>query len=499
MSGRGFPLPFVVDPTETICVTINVPADENHQAAFWGAFSELIHWFNWQRDAAHTGAAAAAVWRNEYQRAWDDYIAGNCGNMSCDDIADCIENDPNVQAKLSEYLSRQGLYPSDPTVSQPPLINQNIYQSSTLPDGYICNAEHRMGMARYLVVNIHEMVRQLFEELQAATTTLDLTNRLGDNVEGVSWLISISEFADWLIDTAIIQYEQAYSPAQEDIMACAIFCYLGGCELTLEGLLRTLTELASEQISQPLEINNIQDLVDYVQSLQWATLLDTVVVSVMWWLVLSFLKFGGKVAQLSYGFRSFKDLVVSGADEVSGDYPICVDCKHYIYLGKDGYWALGGILNTPGYSVSFGQSDAGCGFSVDEQYGAPYNSGVNPGAWYSVHSTEICDTPYVWLEVNFNSPVTLDQIQPVFSQIRQTGTKNRQRVEVYKNNGNSPVVWQRVKSIGYDFSYNWQDLGYTPATHIGLTGVTKIRIEHEITEGLAIAAIAAKIIYIANS
>lgn len=76
MSGRdgGWLLPADIDP-ERICVTLNIPNDQTHLAAFWGALWELTYWFNWQRDPTHKGKQVADVWKQVWYEANDAYNA----------------------------------------------------------------------------------------------------------------------------------------------------------------------------------------------------------------------------------------------------------------------------------------------------------------------------------------------------------------------------------------------------------------------------------------
>lgn len=83
-----FLLPAVVDPAETVCVTIEVPNDQYHIFAFWQALSDLTRWFNWQRDPDHIGKDVAAVWERQYNLAREstcmNYIVRQNPTNSCD-------------------------------------------------------------------------------------------------------------------------------------------------------------------------------------------------------------------------------------------------------------------------------------------------------------------------------------------------------------------------------------------------------------------------------
>lgn len=59
-------LPAVVDPPDSICITIPVPNDRQHIGAFWGALYNLTSARFWADDTAHTALAVARVWQNIY-------------------------------------------------------------------------------------------------------------------------------------------------------------------------------------------------------------------------------------------------------------------------------------------------------------------------------------------------------------------------------------------------------------------------------------------------
>lgn len=80
------PLPQVIDPGEFVCLRIWIPNDRGYRQAVLGAVSYLGNWFAWERDAAHQGREAAAVFRQAYSLTVEDLLAGkNCGDTSdCD-------------------------------------------------------------------------------------------------------------------------------------------------------------------------------------------------------------------------------------------------------------------------------------------------------------------------------------------------------------------------------------------------------------------------------
>lgn len=58
-----FPIPETVDPGETVCIKLNIPAGTEYLQVFLGWYQQLSYWFNWERDDLKRGTIAASLWR----------------------------------------------------------------------------------------------------------------------------------------------------------------------------------------------------------------------------------------------------------------------------------------------------------------------------------------------------------------------------------------------------------------------------------------------------
>ena len=68
-SDKGYLLPLVTNPALSDCVTISVPRDTLHQAAFWGNLWRLTRWYHWAESADKRAIDVAAVWKRIYSNA----------------------------------------------------------------------------------------------------------------------------------------------------------------------------------------------------------------------------------------------------------------------------------------------------------------------------------------------------------------------------------------------------------------------------------------------
>lgn len=84
----GFHLPDNPLEPNKVCVTLQIPDDQWHKAAFLGAIFMLSQWIAWQRDEARTGKLVAGVWREIYR----SIVFGNC-NPPLPPGGDCGEGD----------------------------------------------------------------------------------------------------------------------------------------------------------------------------------------------------------------------------------------------------------------------------------------------------------------------------------------------------------------------------------------------------------------------
>lgn len=79
-------LPDVVDPPDSICMSLQVPNNRYHIAAFRGALWNLASAINWADDIDHTAKEVAQVWRN---------VIDNMG-ADCDDATCCRDFPPSA-------------------------------------------------------------------------------------------------------------------------------------------------------------------------------------------------------------------------------------------------------------------------------------------------------------------------------------------------------------------------------------------------------------------
>lgn len=83
-----YPIPDVINPSESVCIVVRVPNNIGHIAAFWGQLFALTRWYAWEADDDHSGALLAEVWKDVYQQAKES----ECENvlLRTSPVNDCL-------------------------------------------------------------------------------------------------------------------------------------------------------------------------------------------------------------------------------------------------------------------------------------------------------------------------------------------------------------------------------------------------------------------------
>jgi len=101
-------LPTVISPPDTICVEIEIPNDDGHIRAFWGAINELAMAWNWE-ESYDAGSDVAYVWNSAIELAVEKVRTGvNCMpyllRMSVSDVCQ-VEQSTNGGASWTDAFN----------------------------------------------------------------------------------------------------------------------------------------------------------------------------------------------------------------------------------------------------------------------------------------------------------------------------------------------------------------------------------------------------------
>lgn len=148
MTDKKWLVPDVIDPAEKVCVSIEIPNDLKHIAAFWGALEQLGKAYNWE-DSFVDGSATAYVWQDVLEGASEAVRVGENCMLDCEDVEDCLgtstiinliagdittnetnitNNETNITINEGDITTITGggvdtnVYPDLPTLQEPDLL-----------------------------------------------------------------------------------------------------------------------------------------------------------------------------------------------------------------------------------------------------------------------------------------------------------------------------------------------------------------------------------------
>jgi hypothetical protein len=233
----GIPTPDVIDPPETMTMTLCIPKNKDHMMAFFGALWELTMWDSWQPDTAHTGKELAAVWYR-YWLSWDRSM----NDLECEDgmAKCCVEpvtlHRINTETGRPEISVDDGVtWQEDPADVQnqiqllPPLVTEGGSNTK-------CNA------ATNAADHIDELITATGENLTTASTVFGLAVGIAEAILA-AFLIFVSAgtltapvtavaTAIWVAATqlfalGIAAYEAYWTTDKHDVLFCAVYCNIG--------------------------------------------------------------------------------------------------------------------------------------------------------------------------------------------------------------------------------------------------------------------------------
>jgi len=290
------------------------------------------------------------------------------GEMSCLDVADCIETDETVkQAIVDNVLNQNGYTPNPETnisTDEPlPTLTPAESAQELLPDGLAsdCTGQPQlaMGLARAIVKELHESAEDLLETLEYATNTLEAwENIAGSLPSNMTSVINIAlGWVDWLIETFQELYQAAYTQDVEDELSCAIFCYImDNCSLSLDALQGIYQSEAT--IGTPPD--GMIETLEFIYTTAVAA--DKIAVAAFHYQILRLLAWG-KVTFVTAPY--IKSLLASIQNSDYSYQDLCEDCPQD--ETPDTYWRLAFDFRI---SAQGWVPVTGSGF-----YGATYNQG----------------------------------------------------------------------------------------------------------------------------
>lgn len=320
-------LPSPVTPPDTVCFTITIPNAVQYRAAFLGQINVLGQALTWDHPTDGTDCLpceeAAQLWRNAiYNAVWSN----ECGeDMSCQDVADCIENDQAVQDAIAEQINNN--------VNIQNNVYTQAYQGAPMTDaqatgavvyGPACNYDSLFGSVTAIIDQMDRNNRDFLEIIKVGANTRERVSLLLKAIPLFETL-PIDEGIDYinkLQEEILENYEAQWTDALRDEYRCALFCLAKDkpeCQLSFDDVF----EYYNTRLGANLEPENLfNSLSQYFITGTWS---GSTVVDIMMLTQLGVWRAASN--WLGTSLRSFQTVGLLGSDDLNPDWVLlCEDC-----------------------------------------------------------------------------------------------------------------------------------------------------------------------------
>jgi hypothetical protein len=173
---------------------------------------------------------------------WVRALRGVC-TMTCEDVADCIENNEAVQNALSAFMSGSGSGGTGTGGDAGAGANTTIVLTNNPTDilaGGSCTNDNMYAVASRIVELAFDAVTQLYQIIDLAQSPLELATEIADNAPAVATAIpaTAGDFLVWVQDTAWDSWTVFDTVQRRIDVSCDIFCIMveQDCVLTFDDL-----------------------------------------------------------------------------------------------------------------------------------------------------------------------------------------------------------------------------------------------------------------------
>lgn len=334
-------LPSPVTPSTTVCYVIQIPNAVQYRAAFLGQLDVLGRADTWDHPRDGTECApcdeAAQLWRTALYNAT---FSDDCEmDMTCLDVADCIETSPAVQNAIGAVTGGSPLF-GQPYAPGQPLTPSQMNAQLNVPDE--CGFDVFWAQADQYVEFMVDLGTDTFERLQLYSEALASgKNAVGGQfiakLKNGSTVGKVTEFLNWAVGTMKAAYESADTLENRTALKCALFCAMrDDCLISIQGTLNVL----NDRLGGVLSPSDLDDLPALAEAMQ--TIVFNPALAMDLWIL--FLMGTAKTAGL-FGVQGIDETVqlvlAVASNDPSDDWELlCEDCNNpgeMISLTKIGY------------------------------------------------------------------------------------------------------------------------------------------------------------------
>lgn len=241
----------------------------------------------------------------------------------CEQVADCIDSTV-LDIALSSWAQRNSYgslsYQNENVMLTPAEAAENL-----LPAGYVCDNDHLMGMARFVVQALHFSTLDVFEVINAISGgTLEKLS-VGQAVMNIisAWGNPL-RLVDAIKDFLYTAYSAGYTTVIEDDLSCALWCaFSDECKVSVDLIMAAYWEAVQEAGTPPAS-ENLEDFVVWaIEAIPTMSVMG--VVAMCHLLVLQFVAHSAQFGAM-LGIRTLETIVKLGEDETDTSHSACDPC-----------------------------------------------------------------------------------------------------------------------------------------------------------------------------
>lgn len=415
---------YVADSDQRVTITLDVSLNE------FVAISSAID------------AGSDIAFSDQAVMLWALWVSGANTMPLCDQIAECIANNPTVQEALTAYLGNENV-PISTSESRIGTGDGNILA------GLSCDDDDVWGYAVAIVDYLDAVNRDILERVENAPSLSASVARLADYIPLIGdlpFVDDLSDLVEWIQGEGLSSYEAGLTEPLKDDLYCGLWRIMcPSCQIFAEDIVRYFATLGGVTIQPNAIWRTIASLFTNLTG-------NTPFVYGMFALSSSVVAVGGEIAGIT-GFRGLGTIASTGTPSnahatLCGACPQPPSCDLPILINFDG------SVVPECASIVDG--------SLDATFGDPAPSVHNPrgtGTGRKIASVDI-DLPSV-----ASGTVTVS-----FDGFAYSGNGNNDRfVRWYDSNGNEIISSSAVKDTNND---QWLNVSFTET----LSGLASVRI-----------------------
>jgi hypothetical protein len=329
----------VTDNTDPFCDVPEFPEDSDEKITV--LFRLSLNEFVALSSAIDVGSDVA--FGDDAVKIWKLWVTAYMCAQFCDEVALCFENEqsalmiavaaalqnnPLLLAAISGSISNLGSgVPGQPlTTTQ---AGSNFLPENVKVDD-VCDNNALWGACLYLVQSGNRAITDFFEDIEAASNTLETSAIVAEAVPAAGGFASAAaQFADQLQENLTEGYAAAYTEDYEEQLACAIFCAAQiGCSLDMN----TLVEIMNQRLPSPADATNFGLVMARIGT---GTFSGAEIADAAFYIYFTALKFGQQFGTV-VGIRPLTDLMSLGADQLASDnWSVLCDCPEFWCVSLD--------------------------------------------------------------------------------------------------------------------------------------------------------------------